>query len=370
MKKIICLFLTISFIFIAVAICGCDKSPKEYEFNRVVNCAIELKNMMKDPESFEVYGNCGYKEQLSEHPDENGYCVIIPYRATNSYGAYGTDVAYFYKSNYLGSRSDYSNGDYKNLSKTVKKINSNLIYVSITGFGQKSHKPAHDMNVVGLAALTCVDDGKGIAVPEVQMSALSAGTNAFAAICLALFNRQRYGGGKYIDVSLYASALNLEIAQIAAHYGCLEQKEKPFSRATHYYNIYKCKDGRFLTVGTLEPKFWVELCNLLELPELLPRQFDFEHENDLIKIIGERFATKTQKEWLEKIGDKDFCVTPVCNLNEALASDLTAKQNVLQKVQDVDFGTLYYIGYPFNVEGYEHKKSQRAERLGESNNEI
>lgn len=252
----------------------------------------------------------------------------------------------------------------------VKKINPNLIYVSITGFGQKSHKPAHDMNVVGLAALTCVDEGKGIAVPEVQMSALSAGTNAFAAICMALFNRQRFGGGKYIDVSLYASALNLEIAQIAAHYGCLEQKEKPFSRATYYYNIYKCKDGRFLTVGTLEPKFWVELCNLLELPELLPRQFDFEHENDLIKIIGERFATKTQKEWLEKIGDKDFCVTPVCNLNEALASDLTAKQNILQNVQDVDFGILHYIGYPFNIEGYEHKKPQRAERLGESNNEV
>lgn len=139
MKKIICLFLTISFIFIAVAICGCDKSPKEYEFNRVVNCAIELKNMMKDPESFEVYGNCGYKEQLSEHPDENGYCVIIPYRATNSYGAYGTDVAYFYKSNYLGSRSDYSNGDYKNLSKTNQIIFLKIYMLYLQGNYDKSY---------------------------------------------------------------------------------------------------------------------------------------------------------------------------------------------------------------------------------------
>ena len=128
MKKTICLFLTISFIFISVATYGCDKSPKEYEFNRVVNCAIELKNMMKDPESFEVYGSCKYKEQLSEQPDENGYCVIIPYRATNSYGAYGTDVAYFYKSNYLKifTNNSYIDNDISFSNINLEKINISL----------------------------------------------------------------------------------------------------------------------------------------------------------------------------------------------------------------------------------------------------
>lgn len=253
---------------------------------------------------------------------------------------------------------------------SVKAINPNLVYVSITGFGQKSHKPAHDMNVVGMAALTCTDGGQSVAVPEIQMSALGAGTNAFAAICMALLNRERNGGGKYIDVSLYATAMNLEVTQIAAHYGCREKHEQPFSRFTHYYNVYRCKDGRYLTVGTLEPKFWQELCNLLELSELLPRQFDFEHEKELIEIIGKKFATKTQQEWLAEIGDRDFCVTPVCNLQEALASQLTQEQNILQTVKDKEYGTLHYVGYPFKISDYEKKTPRRAEKLGESNDKI
>lgn len=122
MKKILCLFLTVFCMFSTVTIYGCSKSPKEYEFDCVVNCAIKLKSMMKDPESFEIYGVCGYKNPLSEKGDGDGESVIIPYRATNSYGAYGTDVAYFYNGNYLGSRSDYSDGDYKDLSKTNQII--------------------------------------------------------------------------------------------------------------------------------------------------------------------------------------------------------------------------------------------------------
>lgn len=251
--------------------------------------------------------------------------------------------------------------------ESVKKINPRLIYVSITGFGQKSHKPGHDLNVIGLASLSGLDDGTEIALPDLQMSALTGSTNAFATICMCLFNREKTGLGRHLDVSLYASGLNMKITGIAAMYGCDAQKCKPFSRVSHYYGVYQCKDGRYMTVGTIEPKFWNRLCDLIECPELKERQFDFDHEKDLIKIIGDKFKTKTQAEWLALIGDEEFCVTPILTMREALNSELTKEQNILMSVQDKDFGELHYIGYPVKISDYEQKTPQRAQWLGESN---
>ena len=256
--------------------------------------------------------------------------------------------------------------DYEN----VKKINPKIIYVSITGFGQKSHKPGHDLNVIGLSSLSCLDGGQDVALPDAQMSAITGATNAFATICMCLFNRTQTGEGRYLDVSMYAAALNMKLTGIAALYGCAEQHCKPFSRVSHYYGVYRCKDGRHITVGTIEPKFWRKLCELLDCPELIERQYDFDHEKELIKTIGDRFATKTLAEWLAKIGDEEFCVTPVSTLPEALASELTAQQNILMQVEDKEYGTLHYIGYPVKISGYEQREPKRAERLGESDGKI
>ncbi len=247
----------------------------------------------------------------------------------------------------------------------VKKVNPGIVYASLTGFGQHSHMPAHDLNVIGLASLSAIDEGYGIALPDAQMSAITAATNAFATICMSLLNREKTGQGRYLDVSLYAAALNMKITGVAALYGCDIQKARPFSRVSHYYNVYRCKDGRYMTVGTIEPKFWRRLCEVLECPEILDRQFDFDHEDELIGIVGEHIAAKTQKEWLDIIGDEEFCFTPVLNLRETLATELTEKQRMLQKVQDPEYGELNYLGYPVKISGYDPQPVRRAQRLGE-----
>jgi len=248
---------------------------------------------------------------------------------------------------------------------SVKKFNPGILYVSLTGFGQKSHMPAHDLNVIGLASLSAIDNGYGIALPDAQMSAITASTNAFATICMSLLNREKTKQGRYLDVSLYATALNMKITGVAALYGCDIQKTRPFSRVSHYYNVYPCKDGRYMTVGTIEPKFWKRLCEVLECAEIADRQFDFDHEDELIKIVGEHIARKTQKEWLDIIGDEEFCFTPVLNLRETLGTELTKQQQMLQKVQDPEYGELNYLGYPVKISDYEPKPYRRAQRLGE-----
>ena len=253
--------------------------------------------------------------------------------------------------------------------ETIHKINPRLVYCSITGFGQNCHKPAHDLNVIGLAGLNSLDDVGGACVSEVQVSAIGSGLNALSGIAMALLARERTGQGQHLDVNLYATALSMQVTGISSLWGCQETGDTPFGRTAHYYNIYQTKDKRFLTVGTIEPKFWQRFCDLIECPELEKRQFDFAHEAELKKLVASKIAAKTQKEWLELIGTAEFCVTPVCSLDEALQSQLTAQENMLQE-QECDLGKLRYVSGPVKFSDAGAIISRRAPYLGEHTQEV
>ena len=253
--------------------------------------------------------------------------------------------------------------------ETIHKINPRLVYCSITGFGQNCHKPAHDLNVIGLAGLNSLDDVGGACVSEVQVSAIGSGLNALSGIAMALLARERTGQGQHLDVNLYATALSMQVTGISSLWGCQETGDTPFGRTAHYYNIYQTKDKRFLTVGTIEPKFWQRFCDLIECPELEKRQFDFAHEAELKKLVASKIAAKTQKEWLELIGAAEFCVTPVCALDEALRSQLTAQENMLQE-QECDLGKLRYVSGPVKFSDAGAVISRRAPYLGEHTQEV
>ena len=253
--------------------------------------------------------------------------------------------------------------------ETLHKINPRLVYCSITGFGQNCHKPAHDLNVIGLAGLNSLDDVGGACVSEVQVSAIGSGLNALSGIAMALLARERTGQGQHLDVNLYATALSMQVTGISSLWGCQETGDTPFGRTAHYYNIYQTKDKRFLTVGTIEPKFWQRFCDLIECPELEKRQFDFAHEAELKKLVASKIAAKTQKEWLELIGAAEFCVTPVCSLDEALRSQLTAQENMLQE-QECDLGKLRYVSGPVKFSDTGAIISRRAPYLGEHTQEV
>lgn len=253
--------------------------------------------------------------------------------------------------------------------ETVYRINPRLIYCSITGFGQNCHKPAHDLNVVGLAGLNSLDDTGEACVSEVQVSAIGSGLNALSAISMALFAREKTGTGQHLDVNLYATALSMQVTGISSRWGSMETGDAEFGRTAHYYNIYKTKDNRYLTVGTIEPKFWRRFCELIGCSDLTDRQYDFAHEQFLKEKIAGIIQQKTQQEWMQLLGDEEICVTPVCTLNEALSSELTAQEKMLYE-QDSDLGRLKYIAAPVKFSEAEAVISKRAPRLGEHTIEI
>lgn len=258
--------------------------------------------------------------------------------------------------------------------ESVSKINPRLIYCSITGFGPEGkykHMPSHDLNVIGLAGVAAPEDGTDISVPSVQVAALGGSLNAISGILMALYARERTGKGQLVNVDLYSSAINAEITAISSVIGCRETGMPSFGRtASHYYSVYKTKDGRYLSIGTIEPKFWQKMCRLIDLPELESRQFDFAHSAEIKKKLAAAFAGKTQAEWLELIGKDEFCVTPIRTLQEALDSRLTTEQSQMLVTKKEDFGDYTYVKSAAKLSDTPGTIRKRAPYLGEHTQEV
>lgn len=258
--------------------------------------------------------------------------------------------------------------------ESVSKINPRLIYCSITGFGPEGkykHMPSHDLNVIGLAGVAAPEDGTDISVPSVQVAALGGSLNAISGILMALYARERTGKGQLVNVDLYSSAINAEITAISSIIGCRETGMPSFGRtASHYYSVYKTRDGRYLSIGTIEPKFWQKMCRLIDLPELESRQFDFAHSAEIKEKLAAAFAGKTQAEWLELIGQDEFCVTPIRTLQEALDSSLTTEQSQMLVTKKEDFGDYTYVKSAAKLSDTPGTIRKRAPYLGEHTQEV
>ena len=254
----------------------------------------------------------------------------------------------------------------------ISQINPRLVYCSITGFGQESEfkqQPAHDLNIIGLSGMNFLNDSGNVAISEVQVSAIGGSLNAVAAISMALLARERTGKGQRIDVSLYNTALSMQIVSLASILGCRVTGDTPFGRRAHYYDVYKTKDGKYLSVGTIEPKFWQKFCDMIDLPELKERQYDFAHEEEITQMISKKLKTKTRDEWVALAENGTFCVTPVYSPDEALENDMTAASGMLKTRQE-DIGRITYLNSAFKMSETPGNIRFRGPYVGEHNREV
>jgi len=204
----------------------------------------------------------------------------------------------------------------------LSALNKRLIYVSLTGYGQRgpyTDLAGHDVNYLALGGVL----GLNLPViPGVQIADLVGGSmQTVTEILLALVARHRTGEGRHVDVSMYAGVTSLLTVPLAAWHdtGC-EPRPGAETLSGRYacYNIYQAADGRWLAVGALEPKFWAELCRRLGCDDLIPRQFD--PQQDTVKSqVAAIFRTQPAHDWFDQLRDFDCCVTPVRTVGEIAA---------------------------------------------------
>jgi alpha-methylacyl-CoA racemase len=188
-----------------------------------------------------------------------------------------------------------------------------VVYCSITGFGTEGRhalRAGHDLNYLGWAGVLA---DTAPALPPVQAADLAAGSlGAVTEILAALLERTRTGRGRHVVVSMTHGSHRL-----AAHRLGGDPLPRLLTGGLASYRIYATADGRELTVGALEPKFFRRLCELLDLPELAERQYEAAAQPEIERALAAAFARRPLAEWLALFDGEDVCVGPVATLEEA-----------------------------------------------------
>ena len=209
--------------------------------------------------------------------------------------------------------------------ESIKKINQDIIYVSITGYGQygpKSMVAGHDLNYIGNAGLLSISMGRenDTVVPPALVADIAGGSYpAVINILLALRKRDLNKEGSYIDLSMTENLFPFMFWGLGsgfAHNKWPGNSDGVLSGGSPRYNIYKTSDGSYVAAAPLEDRFWNKFCEAIELPKKFIKM-----QNDQEKVIQEIRKIIGQKEknyWLDVFNKADCCCSIVKSIEEAI----------------------------------------------------
>jgi len=223
-------------------------------------------------------------------------------------------------------------------------LNPRLVYCSINGFGssggsERTDPPAHDLNFMALAGLLAPDPESGTCqLPATQFADLAAGSmNAVIGILMALFARQASGVGQHVDVAMMPGALALQVEALAYLNAGQPAPVGGMRLTGRYpcYQVYKTLDDRFMAVGATEPEFWANLCNLLQVPELIDQQYaEGDAGEAAVAALAARFSTRSAEQWEMTLVGSETCCTPVLTPAEAIERATSAAPGLLVEHED------------------------------------
>ncbi|KAI4464774.1 cerebellin-related [Holotrichia oblita] len=216
--------------------------------------------------------------------------------------------------------------------------NPKLIYARLTGFGQKgfySKRAGHDINYVALSGLLSLF-GRSKEKPTfpVNYTADFGGGGLMCAfgIVMALYERSVSGLGQVVDANMVEGTAYvgswLYKSQRLPIWGN-KRGENVLDSGAHFYEVYETKDGKYMSVGALEPQFYKELLKELGLTDdEMPQYGNFD---ECKKLLASIFITKTQDEWCKRFDHLDACTFPVLSLDEAPTHQHNKEQEMFVK---------------------------------------
>jgi alpha-methylacyl-CoA racemase len=207
------------------------------------------------------------------------------------------------------------------------KRNPKLIYGRMTGWGQEgplAHAAGHDINYISLSgALHSIGRRGEAPVPPLNLVGDFGGGALYLAlgIVAGLLEAQKSGKGQLVDAAMVDGAASL----MTAIYGLRGSRlwtenrgENMLDTGAHYYDVYETSDGKYISVGSIEAKFYDELLRLSGLKnEELPRQQDRNAWPAMKERVAAIFKSKTRDEWCGIMEGSDVCFAPVLSMDEA-----------------------------------------------------
>lgn len=239
----------------------------------------------------------------------------------------------------------------------VKEIQDDIIYLSLTGYGQDGpykDKAGHDINYLALSGLMSYSGRQetGPVLYGMQIADIASAQNSVIGILAALNKRNETGLGTYIDVSILDSVIpfNAMAGVGAMMSGNNPKREEDFLNGGSLYDFYQTKDNKYLSFGGLEPKFFERFCKIIGKEEWVEKGCvcpDFKEKKEVLRKI---FKKKTRDEWTLIFKDADCCVEPVLDLKEALLEDKNTKIRKSINTIDIDGEQIKVYSNPIKFE--------------------
>jgi crotonobetainyl-CoA:carnitine CoA-transferase CaiB-like acyl-CoA transferase len=337
---------------------------------------LDLSRMLPGPYATMLLGDLGADVIRVENPEEIDLAMLAP-PLVAGIGSLYLMVNRNKKSITLNLKNDGAAEVFRDLAKTadvvfeqfrpgvvnrlgigyedIKKVKPDIIYCSLTGFGQHGpyrNRPGHDINYLSIAGFMDVNkrDGEAPVVPGVPVADLTGGIFAALSVLAALFARERTGRGQHIDVAMTDVIVSMACS-VFGELAADEREEKTglssLMQEAPFYGVYETKDGEYVSIGAIEPKFWRGLCEELGHPELVPKQFVFgEGARETSSVLADVFKSRTKEEWEERLGEKDVMFTPVNSLREMVDDPHVSARQLIGTIRHPVAGEVRQIKFP------------------------
>ncbi len=263
--------------------------------------------------------------------------------------------------------------------ETLRLVNPRLVYCAFEGFGVTgpyANRPAHDLDfeaLAGILSVTGSEDRRAV-IPGVPIADLASAFNAAFSILAALRRRDATGKGEFVDVSIFDTAVSLMVLNFARYLGTGEipvPGETLVTGQWAFYNVYETKDGRWLTVAAVEPKFWTRIVGVLGLTEFEGDQFaDEPARGRAIAAFRAAFRGRTLDDWQSVLGREDIPWAPVQTLPEVVGDPQVLAREMLVEADLGRLGRRKVLGHPAKIEGLPQSASGHVPAKGEHTAEV
>ncbi len=225
--------------------------------------------------------------------------------------------------------------------EALRKINPALIYCALTGYGQTGplrDRPGHDINYLARSGIISYSGRPG-EIPSlygIQIADLAGGSmNVLTGVLAAVIFRNRTGKGQLVDVSMldgsFAFTIGVSANALLAGYTPAPASERTSGQGV--YDFYETKDGRYLSVGCLEQKFFAVFCQVIGLPELIAGGSCPKNPGEVKAQIAAKLKEKTMDEWMSVFEKAEAaCVEPVMSYDEVLRDPQILERNMIVEV--------------------------------------
>jgi crotonobetainyl-CoA:carnitine CoA-transferase CaiB-like acyl-CoA transferase len=262
--------------------------------------------------------------------------------------------------------------------ETLSKRNPRIIYCSLSGFGQTgpySNLVGHDINYISVGGALGVTGRPGTppAIPiNIVADFAGGGMHAALAICIAIIARERTGRGQNVDISMSDGVMSLMTSAYSGFFSSgnvIKRGEFLLNGSTPWYNTYECSDGRWFSIGSIEPHFYAALNHVLGTTEYLERQHDATVYPEMQAKWTDIFKTRTADEWMEIMSQHDICAAPVMEMDRAVSDPHNIARGMVIEV-DSPIGKVKQIGVGAKLSDTPGKVRGTSPLIGQDTDEI